>query len=385
MYKWIIVGGGMQGSTIAVQLLQTGKVTSKELLIIDPYPKPMHTWFTLTEKIGMPYLRSPFVHHLDTKPFALKDFAEAHDYTKPFLGRYKRPRLQLFNDHCQQLFEQVNLSKSWHQAMVNKIESNGNNEWVVKTGDNTFNTERVVLAMGVNQHPYYPKWAIKAKEHYPTRVSHLFEDNPLPSTNVCVVGGGLTAAHTTALLCEDADIDTVTLIKRHDFRVHDFDSDPGWLGPKYLTSYHKITSLQERRDTITSARNRGSIPREMFLKLKRLEANGSLRCINDEIQGVCTQSSNPVLHFKNAPAESFTRIYLATGSTNELPGESWLRNVIENENLQCADCGFPVVTTQLEWKKGLHVAGPLAELEIGPVARNISGARKAAAILCSIS
>lgn len=32
----------------------------------------------------------------------------------------------------------------------------------------------------------------------------------------------------------------------------------------------------------------------------------------------------------------------------------------------------------LEWCPHLYVTGPLAELEIGPIARNISGARQAA-------
>lgn len=384
MYKWIIVGGGIQGCTIATQLLQAGKVSAQELLIIDPYSRPLHKWMTLTDKIGMHYLRSPFVHHMDTRPFALKDFAENNDYTKPFLGPYKRPQLQLFNDHCHQLFDQLKLTDSWHRAKVNQIESNGINEWIVKTEQNTFSTERVVLAMGVNNNPFYPDWAVEAKAHYPTKVLHLFEDDISPPSSVCVVGGGLTAAHTAALLCETPNVDKVTLIKRHEYRVHDFDSDPGWLGPKYLTNYHKITSLRERRGTITRARNRGSIPRDMFLRLKRLEADGSLRCINDEIQGISTQLPDPLLYFKDTPAESFGAVLLATGSATGIPEENWLTPVIDSENLPCSNCGFPIVSKQLEWKKGLHVAGPLAELEIGPVSRNISGARKAAAILSSI-
>ncbi|WP_042221126.1 FAD/NAD(P)-binding protein [Oceanobacillus manasiensis] len=385
MYKWIIVGGGIQGCTIAVQLLQAGKVSTQELLIIDPYSRPMHKWLSLTEKIGMTYLRSPFVHHMDTRPFALKDFAEKNDYTKPFLGRYKRPQLQLFNDHCKSLFDQLHITKSWHQATVRQLKSVGTNAWSVETDQNTFTTERVVLAMGVNDNPYWPGWAIEAKSHYPKKVSHLFTENSPPPSSVCVVGGGLTAAHMAVLLCENPGVEKVTLIKRHDFRVHDFDSDPGWLGPKYLNNYHKIISLPERRATIKEARNRGSIPREMFLKLKRLEADGSLKCIDDEIQDVSTHLANPLLHFKRNQSESFEGIYLATGSAQGLPEEIWLKHVIDRESLQCADCGFPIVTKQLEWKKGLHVAGPLAELEIGPVSRNISGARKAAAILSSIS
>lgn len=46
--------------------------------------------------------------------------------------------------------------------------------------------------------------------------------------------------------------------------------------------------------------------------------------------------------------------------------------------LRCAACGYPVVSPSLAWSDGLHVTGPLAELELGPSSRNIAGARRAA-------
>jgi hypothetical protein len=45
--------------------------------------------------------------------------------------------------------------------------------------------------------------------------------------------------------------------------------------------------------------------------------------------------------------------------------------------LPFAPCGYPVVNRYLAWGRGLFVTGALAELELGPVARNISGARRA--------
>ena len=38
----------------------------------------------------------------------------------------------------------------------------------------------------------------------------------------------------------------------------------------------------------------------------------------------------------------------------------------------------PLLSKNLEWYPQFYVSGPLAELEIGPIARNISGARHAA-------
>lgn len=52
-----------------------------------------------------------------------------------------------------------------------------------------------------------------------------------------------------------------------------------------------------------------------------------------------------------------------------------LDELIENYNLRCADCGYPTVQSTLEWGHGIFVAGPLAELELGPASPNIIGAR----------
>lgn len=59
----------------------------------------------------------------------------------------------------------------------------------------------------------------------------------------------------------------------------------------------------------------------------------------------------------------------------------WVQEAAKMEHFPCADCGFPIVGKNLEWGKGLYVMGAFAELEIGPVARNISGAKKAAGII----
>ena len=71
------------------------------------------------------------------------------------------------------------------------------------------------------------------------------------------------------------------------------------------------------------------------------------------------------------------RILLATGFETRRPGGALLDNLIESASLPCASCGYPVVDTALRWHPRVWVAGPLAELELGPLARNIAGARRA--------
>jgi len=43
--------------------------------------------------------------------------------------------------------------------------------------------------------------------------------------------------------------------------------------------------------------------------------------------------------------------------------------------------GYPVVDDQLHWGGSIFVSGPLAELRIGPCARNIVGARNAGRLI----
>ena len=66
------------------------------------------------------------------------------------------------------------------------------------------------------------------------------------------------------------------------------------------------------------------------------------------------------------------------GFIPSLPGKDWLGKLIKDLNLSCAKCGYPIISKTLQWYPQLYVSGPLAELEIGPIARNISGARHAA-------
>ena len=53
----------------------------------------------------------------------------------------------------------------------------------------------------------------------------------------------------------------------------------------------------------------------------------------------------------------------------------WRAGPRTNETVGCAICGYPVVGEDLRWQERIFVTGPLAELQIGPCARNIIGAR----------
>ena len=73
-----------------------------------------------------------------------------------------------------------------------------------------------------------------------------------------VVGGGISAVQTALRLAKENQ--TVQLVTRHPLRKHQFDSDPGWLGPKFMCGFERERDLVRRRAIISDARHRGGTP-----------------------------------------------------------------------------------------------------------------------------
>ncbi|WP_270182869.1 FAD-dependent oxidoreductase [Alkalihalobacillus sp. CinArs1] len=371
MYNWIIIGGGIHGCTIAATLLKSGKVKKEELLMIDPHSVPLARWKERTGRIQMPFLRSPSVHHIDVPPFSLEKYAKEKSYTNPFYGYYDRPALNLFNEHADSVLREVGLQEVWCSSKVVNVAKEGP-YWEIETEDGRiYFAKNCVIAIGNNELAY-PDWGDKLKNAW-----HLFDprlDMEKITPPIAIVGGGITAAH-AAITMANRFPGKVSLITRHPFRVHDFDSDPGWIGPKYLNGYEKVACYRRRRRMIKEARHRGSIPSELHQKLNCLEKQGSLSIIQSNVTSVCWKSN--ALFITEGSMMPATTLF-ATGFQAKMPQQKWLQNLIENEVLPCAACGYPIVEKTLEWSSRLFVSGPLAELEIGPGSRNIIGARKAA-------
>ncbi|MBB5172601.1 FAD/NAD(P)-binding protein [Texcoconibacillus texcoconensis] len=382
MFEWIIIGGGIHGCTIANYLIKSGKTKSDNLRIVDPNPEPLFEWKRKTELIGMEFLRSPSVHHIDIDPFSLKKYAKYRD-KKSFYGPYDRPSLHLFKEHCNNTINEVDLHNSWVQGKVNNVTKETKSWRVQTTNDKEIYGENIVIAISMNHQLHLPDWVESLNtETEQEQIYHVFDErltdiNKL-SPPVTVVGGGITAAHTTIKL-SSLYPGQVTLLKRHPFRINSFDSDPGWLGPKYMSSFQKVKDFDKRRQLINQARNKGSLPRELYRKLIRLEKNKLISIIDREVvSGNVINGEGVKLDLKGGNILFTQSVLLATGFIASLPKEKWLTKLIDEKGLQCAKCGYPIVKPSLEWCNHLYVSGPLSELEIGPVARNISGARKVA-------
>lgn len=372
--EWIIAGGGIHGCTIATYLIKAKGIPASQICIIDPHKGPIEKWKDLTARIAMPFLRSPSVHHCDIHPFSLHYFNDGG--SDVFYGKYKRPGLDFFNHHSEAIFTSIGLQERWQQGRVQGVTKSGNH-WVVETDSGSVEGKNLVIATGMNERLSVPEWAEELRENRPAQVGHIFQENlPVITPDIAVVGGGITAAHLVIKLSREHP-GRVVQISRHPYRVHDFDSDPGWLGPKFLRGFHSLSSYKKRRQAIHDARHRGSVTSELRHRLRKLEERGAYRFIQDEVEGSRVEGSTLSLYLKHSRWEGKT-LLLATGYCPKIMKTEWVRELVRKEGLVCAQCGFPIVNEHLEWCDHLYVSGPLAELEIGPVARNIAGARKAA-------
>lgn len=382
---WLIIGGGLHGVHIAVRLLGEAEVPPERVRIVDPGASLLERWRSCTATTGMTYLRSPAVHHLDINPMSLNNFAGKRKHRDPslFAPPYDRPALDLFNSHCDQVVETYGLATLHLEARALHCTPGPEGVTVALSNGLEVDARRVVLAIGASDQPEWPDWA--PRDH--PRVEHIFAPGfgewPAPSECVAVIGGGLSAAQVALRLLRDDR--PVHLISSHALREHHFDSDPGWLGPKNMGRFMRERDPDRRRQMIQKARHRGSVPADTLRALRLATDRGRLRWHQARVTHVDSRESDLTLRLSSGTTLRVHRVLLATGFATRRPGGSMIDALVTSASLPCAHCGYPIVDSALRWHENIHVAGPLAELELGPVARNIAGARRAGDRLVAVA
>ncbi len=376
MLEWLVVGAGIHGTLLAQRLLATSRVARDRLRLLDPHDEPLSAWCRRAETVGMPFLRSPSVHHLAVDPGALVAFAAARGRGSEFIGAYGRPSTALFAAHCHDLVAREKLQEACVRAEARGL-ARGAHGFRVETTRGVLEARNVLVAHGRSRLAR-PAWT-HALAAAGARVAHAFEsgfDTALAGAQrIAIVGGGITAAQLAVRLAERA---RPTVIARHPRRERDFDSDPGWLGPRHLAGFARLRDPEERRARIREARHRGSLPRDVALSVDQACARGDLDWLNDEVHCARLAGDTIALDCAGGARLSCDGIALATGFAPEPARDTWLGGAVESLGLPCAPCGSPLVDGALRWAPGLFVSGALAELEIGPAAPNIAGARMAA-------
>jgi hypothetical protein len=350
----------------------------------------------------MTRLRSPAVHHLGGPSRPLRAFARparafaggAGGEPAPFAGPYRRPSLALFDAHVDEVLRAHALDELRLVARAGNLAARRGDGLRLETDAGALDARRVVLAVGGGV-PHRPAWAHAAGGRIEHILDPALDRSSLPPwSEAVVVGGGLSAVETASSLAAERP-GHVTLLHRHALRVRDFDSDPGWLGPRRLRPFHRA-SAETRRRLVDAARSGGSVPPAEAAALRRAEREGRLRVVLGEVGSVERAGDRPesILRLRSAPTGSATPrpetlradlVLLATGLDEGRSGAGWLDAVVRSLPLSCAPCGSPRLDAALQWAPGLHVSGPLAELEIGPLARNIAGALFAAERLLAVA
>ena len=378
IFEWLIIGGGIHGVHIAARLIDEAGVKPEHLRIVDPGEHLLERWKSCTETTGMTFLRSPSVHNLATEPMSLLALAESLDVPKSelFAPPYDRPNLHLFNDHCARVISRFNLDTLHVQGRAISCQITCDYSQILLCSGDEILAKNVVLAMGASEQPFWPKWAKNGGD----RVQHIFDPNfqglPTKRETIAVVGGGISAGQVALRLQKQGN--EVHLVSRHEIREHQFDSDPGWLGPRYMNGFSEERDLSNRRKMITHARHRGSLPPDVNNSLQQAMIRHEITRHESEISNLKLMDDGASLEMNDGSVLQVHRILLATGFAPNRPGGKFVDQLIEAASLPCSECGYPIVDETLCWHPGIYVSGPLAELEIGPSSRNISGARRAA-------
>ncbi len=382
IFEYLVVGGGLFGCHVSAKLLSVKKIPPSQLGILDPNERLLTHWRQYSSSIGMAHLRSTSVHHLHPDPVDLRRFAaqqkrENLESSSPlFYPPYYKPSLSLFNLHSEKVLSEFHLPECHLRHHVEKIEREGE-LYTVKTREGiSFKSRRVILATGFERELNLPPFASKEilSEDGSPMVQHIFsaQERTLPKREerVAVVGGGISAGHLAlSLLRRGAH---VTWISRHPLRENQYDADPGWIGPKNMSRFAPLTS-EERREKIEKSRQLGTLPTTLFNEVQKEIKGGNLHFYTTEVERV-SEGTLWTTEGREIPVKS---VLLATGFKRGAYHDFGLdlSEVIEPSSLS----PFGVVPSKtLEIAKNLFVMGRLAELEIGPMARNIVGARRAA-------
>lgn len=374
---WLIIGGGIHGVHIAARLLGEAGIAPDRLCIVDPGSRLLARWHTCTKTTGMTHLRSPSVHHLDLNPWSLQRFAGKRKNRRAglFAPPYDRPALRLFDAHCDQVIETYGLAALHIQARATRCSVDCDGVHVRLSTGGEIVARQVALAIGAGEQPEWPDWAPRRHE----RVHHIFAAGfdgwPRSEETIVVVGGGISAGQVALRLSEEGH--QVHLVSRHALRKHQFDSDPGWLGPKFMASFSRERDVDRRRALITKARHQGSVAPDIQRALRGAISRGALLWHEGEVEKLDEHGTALTMHLTTGTMVQPQRVLLATGFSSHRPGGALIDQLVESGSLPCARCGYPIVDSALRWHPRVHVSGPLAELELGPASRNIAGARRA--------
>ncbi|MGB5962486.1 MAG: FAD/NAD(P)-binding protein [Coleofasciculaceae cyanobacterium] len=377
-----IIGAGPQALTLVTHLLQKRQKLRQRFLVLDSSGTWMKRWQQQFEALEIEHLRSPAVHHTHPNPFALRRFAQ--NRSDELYPPYDLPGTKLFEEFCQEVIEEWELQNKVIKAAVTDIEpiiNVGRPRFRISWQDgNSVMARRVVLATGSGK-TITPDWVEKISTPYPKdKLCHSqnvdLRGLQMMGEQVLIIGGGLTSAHLAVGATKRGA--KVLLMPRRQLQEKLFDAEPGWLGPKYLKGFFAQTDWETRWQLIQQARNGGSMTPAIMTKLRRLKRSGNVEFYEQcQVVEAHWLGDRWRVNCDDGLEYECQRIWYATGTRFDALAHPLLKNVLDAYPTSIVK-GLLVLDEQLRLPGSeFFVMGGLAALRVGPVARNLYGAKMA--------
>ncbi len=383
MYTLCIIGGGIQGSSLYVNL--PPKIQARTI-VIDKHPQALHMFLQYYSRLQFYRLRSPGTHSLSINRRSLLEYAKDHSYPDlPFIGKYMLPLTSLFLAHSRSLIEAHKLHHRWMQATIKDIKpSHSPTPYYKLYSDNNTHicsARYVILALGNDSFSIPPSDCDIRHCHILDRHFSLQGTASLQD-GLTIVGGGMSAHQAAVHYGRYCRFNIIAHKKSY---ITHFDSDPSFIGPKGLCTYRNIHAYSERKHVLKSRRYPGSINRVLQEEFDSLPMRKHRSQYIDRVAYVhYTKKQSPyyTLLLESGKKIQTKDLILATGfAHHQTPHKQLIKAIADSCNFSLYNDGYPVVDEYLKWGGGMYVIGALGESYLGPVARNIIGAHLAFKIL----
>ena len=369
-----VLGAGPHGLAAVLHLKRADPALADEIVVIDPSGRWMSTWDNQFAQLGIDVLRSPIVHHPAPDVDALSYFVARRGFGRSGLP-YDPPMADAFRAFTRHITEEAELADPL-AVRPNRVTAEVDGGGVrIETSGSPIVADRLIVATNPHRRSI-PSWVWLLCGQGRAEFAHAHDVDlgslpDLAGHRVTVVGGGLTAGHLAIGAVERGA--SVDLVARRPLQIRAFDTDPGWLGPKYLRDFEDCPDPRRRFELARAARGGGTMPQWM-----RDQLDHDRVTIHEgaQVRGAAPTPDGYCLELTNGESIRTHRVWLATGTTPDLGALRCLEPLLPDI---ATIGGLPVTDDDLRvGMHPVHVAGRLAIHTLGPAAGNLWGARQAA-------
>jgi lysine/ornithine N-monooxygenase len=243
--------------------------------------------------------------------------------------------------------------------------------WQVCLSDGRrLNSRRVVLATGPGQ-LNYPRWSQAIEPVYHLSNLQYYQPDWQNFGHITVIGGALTSANFVLGVSRQKrdSLPDITLLVRSPLKTSILEANLSALTGEFQNRF-KHSDYPTRRTLITQSRANGTIPAQVKENLLKT----GVKLVQAEvIQAIC-QDGKIYLQLSNGTELETEAVVLGTGFIKGGWSNKLVMQVAQDYRINLSECGFAMPASNLEWLPGLYLMGGEAELELGPICRNLAGA-----------